>query len=313
MLIADAVPGHPVLATTSMCDCHANALPFPYAFLERPACLVGGRRARGSILGRAGAACMSAPTERFSSRAENYARYRPGYPSSAIDLLASRCGLRAGSVVADVGSGTGLLTESLLERGAQVFAIEPNAAMRAEAEVRLAAQPHFHSVKATAEATTLPPQSIDLWVAGQAFHWFEAPAARREALRVLRSGGWAAMLWNEHPPNQSSFLHDYDRLLRRHAAEYATVVASRLDEERMREFFGGAMECITFPNRQLFDLAGLEGRLLSSSYAPQPGHPQYAPMMQDLRTLFDRHQRDGQIVFPYVTLVYLRQLTPHRA
>jgi SAM-dependent methyltransferase len=258
----------------------------------------------------AGRARMSAPTERFSSRAENYARYRPGYPPSAIDLLATRCGLRAESVVADVGSGTGLLTESLLERGAQVFAIEPNDAMRAAAEAQLAGQPHFHSVKATAEATTLPPQSIDLWVAGQAFHWFDALAARREALRVVRSGGWGALLWNEHPPQQSSFLHGYDQLLRRHAAEYAVVVARRLDEERMREFFGGAMECITFPNQQTFDFAGLAGRLLSSSYAPQPGQPQYAPMMQELRTLFDRHQRDGQVVFPYTTLVYLRQLRP---
>jgi SAM-dependent methyltransferase len=268
------------------------------------------RRARGSAVRRAEAALLSAPTERFSSRAENYARYRPGYPPSAIDLLAARCGLGAQTVVADVGSGTGLLTEPLLERGAQVFAIEPNDAMRAAAEAHLAGQPRFHSVKATAEATTLPPQSIDLWVAGQAFHWFEALAARREALRVLRSGGWGALLWNEHPPQQSSFLHDYDRLLRRHAAEYAAVLASRLDEERMREFFGGAMERITFPNQQSFDLTGLEGRLLSSSYAPQPGQPQYAPMMQELRTLFDRHQRNGQIVFPYVTLVYLRQLSP---
>ena len=256
------------------------------------------------------AACLSAPTERFSSRAENYARYRPGYPQAAIDLLAARCELHAESAVADVGSGTGLLSEPFLERGARVFGVEPNGAMRAAAEARLAGRPRFYSLKATAEATTLPPESIDLWVAGQAFHWFEALAARREALRVLRSGGWGAMLWNEHPPQRSPFLRGYDRLLRRHAAEYATVVARRLDEERMREFFGGAMERATFPNPQALDYAGLEGRLLSSSYAPEPGHPHYAPMMQELRTLFDRHQRKGQVVFPYVTRVYLRRLRP---
>jgi SAM-dependent methyltransferase len=254
-----------------------------------------------------------APTERFSSRAENYARYRPGYPPAAIELLASRCGLGPASVAADVGSGTGLLTEPLLERGAQVFAIEPNDAMRAAAEARLHAQPRFHSVKATAEATTLPAASIDLWVAGQAFHWFEMEATRREALRVSREAGWGALLWNEHPPEDSAFLRDYDQLLRRHAPEYSSTVARRLDEERMREFFGGAMERATFPNQQTFDFAGLLGRLLSSSYAPQPQQPQYAPMLAELRGLFDRHQRNGEVVFPYLTLVYFQPLRPSAA
>jgi SAM-dependent methyltransferase len=251
---------------------------------------------------------MSRPAERFSSRAGNYARYRPGYPPAAIDLLATRCGFTKASVVADVGSGTGLLSEALLERSAQVFAVEPNDAMRAAAEARLPAQPRFRSVKATAEATTLPAASIDLWVAGQAFHWFEALPARREALRIIKRGGFGALLWNEHPPEGSAFLRDYDQLLRRHAAEYATTVARRLDEERMREFFGGAMERASFPNEQIFDFAGLLGRLLSSSYAPQPEQPQYAPMIEELRALFDRHQRNGEVVFPYVTLVYFRGL-----
>jgi SAM-dependent methyltransferase len=255
---------------------------------------------------------MMRSTERFSDRAENYRRYRPDYPAAAIDLLAAQCGLSAGAVVADVGSGTGILSERLLERGAQVIGIEPNDAMRAAAEARLGAHPHFRSIAATAEATTLPAESVDLWVAAQAFHWFEGLAARAEALRVLRSGGSGAILWNEHPPEGSAFLRDYDRLLRRHATEYAATVARRLDEARMRDFFGGAMARATFPNQQTFDFVGLEGRLLSSSYAPQPGHRQYAPMMQELRALFDRHQRNGQIVFPYLTLLYFRQLKPVR-
>jgi SAM-dependent methyltransferase len=253
---------------------------------------------------------MSRPTERFSARAENYRRHRPGYPAAAIDLLAAQCGLTAQSAVADVGSGTGILSQQLLGRGALVFGIEPNGAMRAAAEASLGGHPRFHSVAAAAEATTLPSESVDLWVAAQAFHWFDALAARGEALRVLRSRGSAAMLWNEHPPEGNAFLRDYDQLLRRHAAEYAATVARRIDEGRMRDFFGGAMERATFPNQQTFDFVGLEGRLLSSSYAPQPGHRQYAPMMQELRALFDRHQRNGQIVFPYVTLVYFRQLKP---
>jgi SAM-dependent methyltransferase len=253
------------------------------------------------------------PTERFSSRVENYVRYRPGYPPAAIELLQRRCGLRAGAVVADVGSGTGILTQALLGSGAQVIGVEPNDGMRAAAEAALGMNPAFRSVKGTAEATTLAPESVDLIVAGQAFHWFKAASARREALRVVRAGGWGALLWNEHPSDGHALLTDYEALVRRHAPEYDQVVGSRADETAMREYFGGAMELASFPNQQLFDYPGLRGRLMSSSYAPEPGHPQHAPLLAGLKQVFERHARDGRVVFPYVTLVYYAQLKCPRA
>jgi SAM-dependent methyltransferase len=253
---------------------------------------------------------MTRATERFSGRAENYRRYRPGYPPAAIEVLAAHCGLTAGAVVADVGSGTGILSEQLLERGARVIGIEPNDAMREAAEARLGAYPRFRSAAATAEATTLPQESVDLWVAAQAFHWFDVPRARNEALRVLRAGGFAALLWNERPPVPGAFLTEYEALLRRHAAEYPMIAARRVDEASMREFMGGAMQVARFPNQQRLDYAGLEGRLLSSSYAPAPGHAEHGPMLAGLRALFDRYSQDGEIVFPYETRVYYAQLKP---
>jgi SAM-dependent methyltransferase len=251
---------------------------------------------------------MMRPTERFSGLVENYQRYRPGYPPAAIDLLGAQCGLNAAAVVADVGSGTGILSEQLLERGARVIGIEPNEAMRAAAEQRLSAEPRFRSVAATAEATTLPQESVDLWVAAQAFHWFDAPRARAEALRVLRGGGSAALLWNERPPHPGAFLTEYESLLRRHAAEYTAIVARRVDEASMREFLGETMQVARFPNEQRFSYAGLEGRLLSSSYAPAAGHPEREPMLARLRELFGRHSQGDEIVFPYETRVYFAQL-----
>ncbi|HEX8782030.1 MAG TPA: class I SAM-dependent methyltransferase [Steroidobacteraceae bacterium] len=253
---------------------------------------------------------MTRPTERFSARADYYRRYRPGYPPAAIDLLARECGLTSGAVVADVGSGTGILSEQLLERGARVIGIEPNDAMRAAAEARLGAEPRFRSVAATAEATTLPGESVDLWLAAQAFHWFDAPRARTEALRVLRAGRSAALLWNERPPEPGAFLSEYEALLRRHAAEYTTISARRVDEASMREFLGGTMQVARFPNQQTLDYLGLEGRLLSSSYAPAAGHPEHEPMLAGLRALFGRYSRAGEIVFPYETRVYYAQLKP---
>jgi SAM-dependent methyltransferase len=248
------------------------------------------------------------PTERFSSRVANYVRHRPSYPEAALALLRERCGLVPGSQVADLGSGTGILTRLLLASGATVFAVEPNDGMRAAAEAALGGERGFHSVKGAAEATTLRDDSIDLLVAGQAFHWFKVDSARAEALRIVRAGGWAALLWNEHPADGSAFLGDYEALVRRHAPEYDQVVSSRADETAMRTFFGGPVSCARFPNQQRFDYHGLEGRLMSSSYAPEPGHPAHEPLIRGLRETFERHHRDGMVVFPYVTLVYFAQL-----
>lgn len=255
---------------------------------------------------------MIRPTERFSSRVENYIRYRPSYPRAAIELLATRCGLSAASVVADIGSGTGILSRELLATGARVIGVEPNDGMRGAAETQLGQEERFQSIAGSAEATTLAPESVDLWVAGQAFHWFDVPKARLEALRVLRRSGWGALLWNERPPEGGAFLADYEALLRRYAPEYATITASRAEETSMRSFLGGAMELATFPNQQVFDFEGLKGRLMSSSYAPEPGTPGYEPLMAGLEAAFGRHQRDGTIVFPYQTLVYFAQMKSPR-
>jgi ubiquinone/menaquinone biosynthesis C-methylase UbiE len=248
---------------------------------------------------------MLKSTERFSSRVDNYVKYRPDYPGAVIDLLRSKCGLDANSRVADVGSGTGILTSRLLETGAEVFAVEPNSGMRAAAEQLLGSHPRFRSVAGTAEATTLPDHSINLVTAGQAFHWFDVQKTRREWTRVLVPSGWVALVWNERPRDATPFMDDYEALLRRHAAEYDKVTSSRVDVSRISEFFAGAFEIVTFHNQQVFDYDGLEGRLMSSSYAPEPGHPEHEPMIAGLREVFARHQRDGQIVFPYETLVYL--------
>lgn len=247
------------------------------------------------------------PTERFSSRADSYARHRPSYPEAAVALLATRCGLKPGARVADVGSGTGILTELLLKRGAEVFAVEPNAPMRAAAEAQLQDYASFRSIAGSAEDTTLAPGSIDLLVAGQAFHWFDPARARTEAQRILRHGAWAALLWNERPIDTTPFLADYEALLKRHSSEYERITASRADPTTMRLFLGPTMQLETFPNQQHLDFEGLEGRLMSSSYAPEPGSAEHRPMIARLREIFDRHAQDGRITLPYRTLVYFAQ------
>lgn len=247
-------------------------------------------------------------TQRFSSRVENYIKYRPGYPAAILDLLKQNCGLTGASVIADVGSGTGILTELFLRNGHRVFAVEPNRDMR-EAAGRLLGQcPNFTSVSGTAESTTLKSQSVDFIVAGQAFHWFAREQSRREFLRILKPGGWVVLVWNERTL-VSPFAKAYELLLRTYGTDYEEVNRKHTDAKVIGRFFGAsAYEQAGFPNQQRFDREGLQGRLLSSSYAPESGHPQHAPMLEALQTLFLEHQTGGQVAFEYDTLIYYGRL-----
>jgi len=251
---------------------------------------------------------MLSSTERFSTRVENYIKYRPGYPAGVLDVMRSRCGLSADSTVADVGSGTGILTQLLLQTQSLVYAIEPNKEMREAAEKLLRDYSRFNSVNGTAEATTLPSQSIDVVTASQAFHWFNVPQARAEFSRILKPGKWVVLIWNERPVAAHAFLDEYDTLLRKHAPDYDRVTNMRADPVKLREFFGREPQFAELSYVQNFDYAGLEGRLMSSSYAPEKGHPEHEPMLAGLRALFERHNQGGRVLFPYRTLVYFGQL-----
>jgi len=243
--------------------------------------------------------------ERFSNRVEDYVRHRPGYPSAVLDVLRDECRLTVESAVVDVGSGTGLLAQLFLENGNVVYGVEPNAAMRDAGEQFLEKYPHFCSVAGSAEATTLPDACADFVVSGQAFHWFEPKAARAEFVRVLRPGGWVAVIWNERVSDRTAFQREYAALLRDYCDDYAKVAETYPQYARMKEFFGsGAGGEKLLPNEQVFDFDGLRGRLLSSSYAPRAGHPKHEPMLASLREIFDRHAEDGRVRFEYQTHVY---------
>jgi SAM-dependent methyltransferase len=247
---------------------------------------------------------MSDNTQRFSTRVENYVKYRPDYPSEIVATLADECDLTPESAIADVGSGTGILSELWLRNGNQVYGIEPNREMREAGERLLADYPSFSSVDGTAEATTLPAESVDFVTAGQAFHWFDQAKARAEFTRILRPGGWIVLIWNLRRED-TDFLRDYEAVLQTYGTDYTQVNHRNIDESAIGAFFGpGGFTIYTFPNQQLFDLEGLNGRVFSSSYTPEPDHPNFAPMLNALRTLFEQHQTNGQVAFEYETQVY---------
>ncbi len=257
---------------------------------------------------------MTDPTQRFTGRVENYARYRPSYPRAVLDLLETRCGLTSASVVADVGSGTGILSELLLENGTRVFGVEPNDEMREAGERRLERYPRFTGVAGTAEATTLDDAGVDFVTAGQAFHWFDVERSRAEFGRILKPGGWVIVIWNARRRDTAPFLAAYERLLREHGTDYEQVEHGRSAAGMVDEFFGsGGYETATFDNAQTLDLDGLNGRLLSSSYVPGPGEPGSEAMLRDVEELFRQHQTDGRVTIEYDTKVYYGRLTTKTA
>jgi SAM-dependent methyltransferase len=247
-------------------------------------------------------------TSRFSDRVENYIRYRPGYPPQVLETLKKECGLTPARVIADVASGTGIWTKTLLEIGNPVYGVEPNVDMRLAGERLLAGFPEFTSIDGKAEATTLPEASVDFVTAAQAAHWFDRERARREFSRILRPGGWLVLLWNEREVDTTPFLRDYEQLLLTYGTDYEEVRHERTTDA-VNEFFDPApyTERVS-PMRQEFDYAGLEGRLLSSSYAPGPGHPKHDPMLRELRRIFEELAKDGRVAFDYKTRVYFGKL-----
>jgi len=247
-------------------------------------------------------------TSRFSDRVENYVRYRPGYPPGVVQELKAEGGLAPSHVIADIASGTGIWTRLLLENGNPVFGVEPNIEMRQAGERLLAGFPKFTSIAGMAEATTLPDQSVDFVTAAQAAHWFDRKKARREFVRILKPRGWLVLLWNERVTDSTKFLRDYEQLLLTYGTDYENVRHENTTDA-INEFFDPMpYQEQVFDMRQEFEYAGIEGRLLSSSYAPGPENPRYKPMLNDLRRIFDACAIEGRAVFEYKTRLYFGRL-----
>jgi SAM-dependent methyltransferase len=248
------------------------------------------------------------PKERFSNRVDDYVHHRPGYPPELLDLVVRLSGLGPGGVAADVGSGTGFLTRLLLESGARVIGVEPNAAMRAAAEQMLSAEARFQSIDGSAEATGLAGASVDVVTAGQAFHWFDPARTRLEFSRILRPGGWVVLVWNHR--KDTALGRDYEELLERFAPDYAHVrTRERAAEPNMRAFFAPDVPSVArFDNAQRLDEMGLRGRLMSSSYAPRAGHPLHEPMIGRLAEIFRSHAQGGAVTVEYDTRAWYGQL-----
>lgn len=249
------------------------------------------------------------PLNRFSNKVGNYVKYRPHYPDEIMIKLKNEKVVNDESTIADIGSGTGILTEVFLKNGYKVYGVEPNKEMREAGEKLLKHYKNFISVNATAESTTLEVNSVDMVTAAQAFHWFDKEKAKAEFLRILKPPGYVVVVWNTVRKTETPFLRAYESLLFKYGIDYARVKHENTTKKVMQKFYGNSgSKFVSFYNEQIFDYEGLKGRLLSASYVPTESQPGYKEMLEELRKVYDENNVDGKVKFEYDTNMYWGRL-----
>ena len=250
------------------------------------------------------------PKKRFSARADNYSKFRPSYPENIISFLQSEEVLNKDSIIADIGSGTGILSELFLKNGNLVYGIEPNIDMRGIAEINLKNYQNFHSIDGSAECTNMEENSINIITVGQAFHWFDQVKTRKEFKKILKPEGYVVIIWNNRKRSGSKFLEQYEDLLLTYGTDYKKISNLGIDFEQFYEIgkHSERYKREIFENYQYLDYTGLKGRLLSTSYAPLDDHPKYNNMITDLEQIFNKNNQNGLVRFDYETEVYYGRL-----
>ena len=246
---------------------------------------------------------LTDPKKRFSSRVENYIKYRPSYLKEIINFLTDKKILSKRSIIADIGSGTGILSELFLKNGNKVFGVEPNTEMRRAAERILEIYPEFISISSSAENTSLLSNSIDLITVGQAFHWFDIDKSKKEFKDILKFDGYVVLIWNSRKKQEKGFSSQYEQFVSSYGTDYKQV---RKREQNVDVFFNYKKEI--FHNYQDLDFAGLTGRLLSASYIPLKEDPNYEKMLKELKIIYESYEAEGKVRIEYDTEVLYGQL-----
>ncbi|ETI66638.1 class I SAM-dependent methyltransferase [Neobacillus vireti] len=248
-------------------------------------------------------------TEKFTDKAEVYAKHRPGYTHEYIEYLLTATSLNAGNVVADIGSGTGILSRQLLESGLTVIGVEPNGDMRTIAEKALKRNSRFISVNAAAEHTTLDDNSVDLVTAAQAFHWFDKEKFKQECQRILKPNAKVALVWNSRD-GSSALNMESAEICQRYCPNFKGFSGGIGESEDVfKQFYKkGNYDFRRFHNELEFDFAGFLGRYLSASYAPKKTEKEYEPFISAFTVLFEKYSHNGKIIIPNVIRSYLGEV-----
>lgn len=245
---------------------------------------------------------------RFSDRVENYIKYRPGYPDEIISTLQLEIGLMPNDVIADIGSGTGISAKLFLEHGNIVFGVEPNEPMRKAAEGLLSEYKNFHSVHGSSEETNLKDHTIDLIVCAQAFHWFDKAKTKKEFQRIANTSAYLCLIWNDRKETEP-FQIDYEKLIQEFAIDYNEISHRNITQEIIKDFYApNTCKKFVLDYEQKFNLEGLIGRIISSSYMPNEDHPDFPKLKNAIIKLFNDYKQNGIVTFAYNTILYIGKI-----
>jgi len=245
--------------------------------------------------------------EVFSSKAEKYAKHRWDY-AQAVQTILDMTQVSHQSCVADIGAGTGILTKHFIGKVKLVLAVEPNAEMRQMAIKALEPYPSCHIIDGRAEATTLSDHSVDLITVAQAIHWFEPRPTRAEFLRILKPGGWLALLRNYGTDHEAG-----EMLEKIFPKETDTSTLMKGRDTPISFYYGGddyIKQTFAFTLQETW--GEFIGALSTASYAPDEGSPLYADFESAARRVFDRFNTGGLVVSHVVTELCLGQIKEPR-
>lgn len=242
-------------------------------------------------------------TNRFNGKGQIYDSARPKYAIGLFEYLKKAVLVPDKSVFADVGSGTGIFTEQLLDCGYRVYAVEPNSDMRKRAEEKLSANENFISVNGSADKMNIPRASVNYLTVAQAFHWFEPEPFKNECRRVLKQGGKVIIIYNSRDENAPC-----TRALARLRAEYNPEFhgfSNGMSSEKCTAFFNGKCDIFTADNSQAYNRQQYINRVLSSSYSLKESDENYSEYLKEINQIFDRFSTDGYITVPTSTVAYI--------
>ena len=248
---------------------------------------------------------------RFSEKVDNYVKYRPHYPKTLIEFMEQEGILKKGYIVGDIGAGTGKFTELLLRSGYSVIAVEPNTSMLNACREIYGKFESLTCIDGSSEDTKLSENSVDLITTAQAFHWFKIEETKKEWIRILKPNRYVGLIWNSRLKGEkaSPFQQEYEDLVLKFGQGYKKMQENFQVEQKIDFLFSknGYNEFHT-EYHQKFEFVELKGRLLSSSYSPQPDSIVYPEMIADLKSLFDKHQVDNQVTIDYDTELFYGKL-----
>ncbi len=243
--------------------------------------------------------------QKFNGKAINYSKYRPHYPETFIDYLYTNIGFNKNSTIADIGSGTGILTYEFLNRGSKVFGIEPNNDMREIAEEKLKMFVNFSSLNTTAENTKLPQNSIDFITAAQAFHWFDTDDFKIECNRIIKNNAKIVLVWNKRVENQK-LLIEHEKINYKYCPNFNGFngCLSKLYKE-IDNFYKRNYDIKVFRNNIIVNYDEFIGGSLSASYSLTEKDHKYEEYIYDLTKLFKKFAKSNKLSLKNETVSYI--------